>query len=391
MSGIYSFQIDAYSAVWIDCSINQMLDFYRLKKLFAGFWSDAAPSFSDMVYGQVVRMCYNDILLTFSQYDYDSALRAVEGDCSRLPDCHFRKIQISMMGKALDYMRSNYIDVDSAQSVFRAEDPHMHVTRVDFAFDFVNYDLQKDIFDAFDRFTTDGCGLSSSGRLLVRGRPSGLTFQKKYGSSERTIYIGSPASERVLRIYDKYMERKAANNGLFADTRWGNPSDVYSWTRCELQTRKDLAVKMLYATNYSADALLESISNFYQIYRASDDSYFRFFINFFAPNQVKQHLVFSQKSNFVSKSAAERNDNFIRSNMLSATGTALPVFCWSLDKPSATCKFILMMMKSLKPAGSTVTSIIASDFANVHPMARSPVYLMFLFLLMVPLIFPILL
>ena len=183
MPGIYSFQIDAYSAVWIDCSINQMLEFYRLKKLFSGFWSDAVPSFSDMVYGQVVRMCYNDILLTFSQYDYDSALRAVEGDCFRLPDCHFRKIQISMMGKALDYMRSNFIDVDSAQSVFRADDPHMHVTRVDFAFDFVNYDLQKDIFDAFDRFTTDGCGLSSSGRLLVRGRPSGLTFQKKYGSS----------------------------------------------------------------------------------------------------------------------------------------------------------------------------------------------------------------
>lgn len=316
MSGFYRMKIDAYSAVWKDCTLYTVLDFYQLSKPFSGFWSDAVPCFAQMTYGDVVKFIYNDVLLSFWQSDFEAALSACNGDFGSLPYCHFRKIQISMMGQGLDYLRSLGLDVDSDRSILRVLNPNFHVTRCDFAFDFVNYDLGFDLFLMFEKFVAQRSCLSKEGRLCVRGRPGGLTYQKKYGSNERTFYIGSSSSERVLRVYDKYLERRQASGGLFMDTSFGDPSSVSSWVRIELQTRKTLTEKMLFADNFAPDAILEDISRFYQIYRRTDDSYFRSFIDYFKPEVVKKHLVLMQNTNFVSKSRAEKNDEYIDRSML---------------------------------------------------------------------------
>lgn len=300
MSGFYRMKIDAYSAVWKDCDLSVVLDYYYLSKPFSGFWSDAVPCFAQMSYGDVVKFIYNDVLLSFWQSDFESALASCGGDFASLPKCHFRKVQISMMGQGLDYLRSLGLDVDSDHSILRVVNPNFHVTRCDFAFDFVNYDLGFDLFQMFEKFVSRGDTLSKEGRLCVRGRPGGLTYQKKYGSNERTFYIGSPSSERVLRVYDKYLERRQASGGVFMDTSFGDPSSVSSWVRIELQTRKTLTGKMLFADNFAPDAILEDISRFYQIYRSGCNSYFRSFIDFFNPEVVKKHLVLMQNTNFVS-------------------------------------------------------------------------------------------
>lgn len=300
MAGTYSMKIDAYSAVWKDVELSTVLDYYHLSKPFSGFWADAVPFFAQMSYGDMAKFVYNDVLLAFWQSDFESALAACGGDLASLPNCHFRKVQISMMGQGLEYLRSLGLDVDSDHSILRVVNPNFHVTRCDFAFDFINYDLGFDLFQMFEKFVSRGDTLSKEGRLCVRGRQSGLTYQKKYGSNERTFYIGSPSSERVLRVYDKYLERRQASGGVFMDTSHGDPASVCSWIRIELQTRKTLTEKMLFADNFAADAILEDISRFYQIYRRGDDSYFRSFIDFFNPAVVKQHLVLAQRSNFVS-------------------------------------------------------------------------------------------
>lgn len=298
--GFYRMKIDAYSAVWKDCTLYTVLDFYQLSKPFSGFWADAVPCFAQMTYGDVVKFIYNDVLLSFWQSDFEAALSACNGDFGSLPYCHFRKIHISMMGQGLDYLRSLGLDVDSDRSILRVLNPNFHVTRCDFAFDFVNYDLGFDLFQMFEKFVSRGDTLSKEGRLCVRGRPGGLTYQKKYGSNERTFYIGSPSSERVLRVYDKYLERRQASGGVFMDTSFGDPLSVSSWVRIELQTRKTLTEKMLFADNFAPDAILEDISRFYQIYRSGNDSYFRSFIDYFNPEVVKKHLVLMQNTNFVS-------------------------------------------------------------------------------------------
>ncbi|PWM37287.1 MAG: hypothetical protein DBX65_01465 [Oscillospiraceae bacterium] len=300
MSGFYRMKIDAYSAVWKDCELSSVLDYYQLSKPFSGFWSDAVPCFAQMCYGDVVKFIYNDVLLSFWQSDFESALAACGGDFASLPNCHFRKVQISMMGHGLDYLRSLGLDVDSDHSILRVVNPNFHVTRCDFAFDFINYDLGFDLFQMFEKFVSRGDTLSKEGRLCVRGRPGGLTYQKKYGSNERTFYIGSPSSERVLRVYDKYLERRQASGGVFMDTSFGDPTSVSSWVRIELQTRKTLTQKMLFADNFAPDSILEDISRFYQIYRSGCNSYFRSFIDYFTPEVVKKHLVLMQNTTFVS-------------------------------------------------------------------------------------------
>lgn len=295
MQGNYSFKLDAYSASWSDCNLSDCLDYYHLSDAFAGFWKDAVPCFIQQVYGDLTRFVYNNIVITFWQPDFEAAVRDSAGDFSDLPNHHFRKIIISMMGQGLDYMRSLDLDVDSESSILRVRDDRMHITRCDFAFDFINYDCGIDIFSTFEKFVSRGDTLSPKGRLCVRGHLAGLSFQRKYGSSERTFYIGSPASERVLRVYDKYLERSAAAGGVFQDTTYGDPSDISSWVRIELQTRKTIANKMLFASNFTPDAILEDICNFYRIYRSGNKSNFKSFLDYFSPETVHRHLVYDTK------------------------------------------------------------------------------------------------
>ena len=157
--GFYRMKIDAYSAVWKDCELSAVLDYYQLSKPFSGFWSDAVPCFAQMSYGDVVKFIYNDVLLSFWQSDFESALASCDGDFASLPKCHFRKVQISMMGQGLDYLRSLGLDVDSDHSILRVVNSNFHVTRCDFAFDFVDYHLGFDLFQMFDKFVSRGGSL----------------------------------------------------------------------------------------------------------------------------------------------------------------------------------------------------------------------------------------
>ena len=305
--GFWSFSLDAYSAVWQDCKFSDFLKYYHLDSVWLGFFEDCAPKVSNLVYGDFVRFEFQGIVISFYLTDWQDAFS--EGDVDKLYNSHFRKIQFLSMGRGLAYLRSLGLDIDSDNSILRVFSPSMHVTRVDFAFDFVNYSLDFDLFEMFGKFVSRPDCLSEQGRLCVRGRKAGLSFTRKYGSSEKTFYIGSSSSERLLRVYDKYLERKQASGGLFTDSRFGDPAGVTSWIRAELQTRKVLAEKFLFADNFSASGILKDISDFYQIYRRSDNSFFRSFIRYFDPVEVEKHLIY-KSSNFVSKSVAEKNDDF---------------------------------------------------------------------------------
>lgn len=298
---LYSAKFDAYSAVWKNSCLDTVCNWYGFLDVMDGFYDDVIPKFTAYVYGTYANITFNDILISVPSYEFG----LVKSEDRDIRTFEFSYIRVQMMGQALEFLRDLGIDVDGETSVLRKFNENCNPTRVDFAFDFVNYctSIDNDIFVKFDNFTKNSTrNLSESGRLCIHGHKSGIGYTKRIGSSERTIYIGSPTSDRLLRIYDKYLERKSANNGVFADTSFGNPADVFDWTRIEWQLRNESALKYLYAPKFTFMGVLNEIYSFYNIYAKSNGNKFTSWLDWWAPENLEKYLVlYEQKTNFVSK------------------------------------------------------------------------------------------
>lgn len=152
----------------------------------------------------------------------------------------FSKVFLIVSGKGLDYLRSQGIDVDHN---FRRQPaineltgkPVMHPTRCDFAFDLINYQSSF-----LDDCLSHLSNFSDRVPLCSMGAP--IKFSVRTGD-QKTLYLGSPRSDKLLRVYDKKMEQS---------DRYGNLAsspvdyDVDSWIRVEYQTRNDETWRILY-------------------------------------------------------------------------------------------------------------------------------------------------
>ena len=142
------------------------------------------------------------------------------------------------------------------------------ITRCDFAFDYINYEgneferLRKLIANAdFDE------KLSDKGRLFT-GDTSGLSYSYR-GGKERTIYLGSTTSDRMLRIYDKKYQLTDVN-GIFDTEKIPkeiveNEITVDSWYRIELQTRDNFAERYLYSCGGNFRYIMGEIAAFFDV------------------------------------------------------------------------------------------------------------------------------
>ena len=194
----------------------------------------------------------------------------------------------------------------------------MHVTRVDFAFDFLNYQFndEEDIIDKLNVFLYSGVK-RDTGRVLIQGHKAGIGYTRRFGSNERTIYLGSSGCDKILRIYDKKMERTGKNYGKFDECEYMEACQVQNWIRVEWQLRNNWAEKILFSDNYECYAILKEIDEYYQLYRANDNSRVDFFHVFFNVDNIRTRLsLHIQKSNFVSN-GGEQCKNYIERNMRS--------------------------------------------------------------------------
>ncbi len=166
------------------------------------------------------------------------------------------KIRLEISGSGLMYLRRLGIDVDHK---FRDENyllPTQHITRMDFAYDLINY--KPELLDQLMEY----CRLNhtASGRiLLVGGRRGAINCEIK-DISQKTVYLGASASDRMLRVYDKRLQYVDRETGIYKkENPYGNPK---SWIRIEMQTRNKIA-HVLGLDGGDLTAILREIYQFY--------------------------------------------------------------------------------------------------------------------------------
>lgn len=198
---------------------------------------------------------FNGISFDFSVYDND--VLEDDFDFFKSP---LSTLRCDFSGSGLDYLRDEGVDVDT---IFRCYDlfvsnfgkDNFHCTRCDFAFDFVNFNghFLDECFKYVHNHQT------KSGRLALVGVTGALCFSERHGDQE-TLYIGSPTSERMLRIYDKRLQFIDRNTDSYiVENGYSNPD---TWIRLELQLR-----------NKQADSILFGEGDLFSILRWIYDKY----------------------------------------------------------------------------------------------------------------------
>lgn len=179
-------------------------------------------------------------------------------------DTTFDYIRVDISGSGLDYIRSLGIKLDK-----HFKDPEYlgghqygydltyHLTRVDTAFDLINY--HSDFLDRQIEICRK-CGNPDTLRIGVVGKRSGLAYSIREGD-QKTLYLGTGRSDRVLRIYDKLLQfRKGGILGNCPYNNTANDGTVIvpdSWIRIELQCRRPEAThEIMFGSSSFADVFM---------------------------------------------------------------------------------------------------------------------------------------
>lgn len=228
-------KIDYYTAVFYNTSFENVLNGF----LELGF------DFSDPVLMSTYtrQAGYEDVIVyTFGSARITANYKFVVQDGSSVFDTLYESVRLELSGKALDELRGIYQDQFELDRILHKILPpdelgqrSMAVTRCDFAFDFVNYK-----FNIYERCREELRALSSeNGTVKVKGRGRPINFSVRSGS-ERTIYIGSNKSDKLVRIYDKDFElSKKGGLGQLPDQSINY--EVKMWHRVEFQCRREWA------------------------------------------------------------------------------------------------------------------------------------------------------
>lgn len=246
-------KLDWISLVYNDCST---LDVIRVL-LGSDFDFDeldrAYSSRFEHCYGYITNLfvSFNNITFGYKQSDIESLLFRCGDDSFSFLNSRLPYIRVDISGQGLDYLRSLGLTVDTN---FRDRDwlsgfsyglkLNYHFTRVDFAFDLVNY--YHDFLDRQIQICRS-CGNPDTLRVGVVGKKGGLAYSIREGD-QKTLYLGTGRSDRVLRIYDKLLQfRKSGKLGECPyNIEYSDGVHVPdSWIRIELQCRRPQACEDL--------------------------------------------------------------------------------------------------------------------------------------------------
>lgn len=285
-------KIDWLTVIFTDCSINDVLHWIGQDNCVDDFFQSLYES--SRGYDQLFTFRFNNILIETSSFNYYGA----SGDVT-LFDITVPKIRLELSGTALDFLRSQGIDFDT----YRFDVPDLplgaayHYTRCDWAFDLINY--KPAFVDNLISFLE--ANKLPSGRIPIASiNNRGAVSFKVVTGDQKTVYLGSAQSDRMLRCYDKRLQY------IDRDTQVYNKPNPYnnpdSWLRIEWQTRNRFAHNMCMDSKLQFKHVLKKIFETYCFHDGTcsrDRAVVPFWLDLFPWNEIESILI--HNTNFVER------------------------------------------------------------------------------------------
>lgn len=250
-------KIDWYTAIFENCSLRQIcekihIDCSYYDELLQSNYERSLGYDSNFVmniHGVSFEIRFNEALEEYQKQFVDGF-----GDVNivRFFDKTFSSIRLDISGTGLEFLRCKF-EVDSMMTEKGYFLPYqMHVTRADFAFDFVNEKFDDYFKPLYNFLVNKSLGSFGKPSVKVLTAKCPLSYNIKAGEEE-TIYIGSSRSDRMLRIYNKKLQ--LCPKGIWKEDKIPlsftehEVKDIDTWFRIEFQTRNNKAMSLLYSCN----------------------------------------------------------------------------------------------------------------------------------------------
>lgn len=250
------FKLDAYCATFKDVTVKDVIKWVGLDyNLVCDDFFENNNRFN-RGFETLTRFSYNGVNIEMRGfYMYDDP-----EEVSSVFECTFPYIKLDIMGEGLDFLRSIGIEVDKNLRDMSRNLETQRLTRMDFAFDLVNY--APDFWEQMKHHCeTQNTYEQYVLRYKAMGGP--MKFEIKTGS-QKTLYLGSPSSDQLLRVYDKRYQNIDKRTGVY---KGKNPyNSPASWIRIELQTRNKNAEKI----GYSESDMISIFRYIYDYYTFAD-------------------------------------------------------------------------------------------------------------------------
>lgn len=245
--------LDAYCCMFYDATINQVLSWLSLDP--AIYADDIYKTMATCTaqYSDELCFAFNGIIIQAKKYFYYG-----DDDDVSIFDKVVPSIRIEAKGQGLQYLREIGFCPDHKLRDKSYMLPKQRITRVDFAFDFIDY--KATLYDDLRNYCESN--LTEGGRISIGGRGGSCKCRIAVGA-ERIVYLGSKGSDKLVRTYDKKLEMTDARTGLLKPNIYGAPN---SWIRIEWQTKDDYAMKYC----LDSEGLLAVLKEFYHCYRFQD-------------------------------------------------------------------------------------------------------------------------
>lgn len=266
-------RIDTYSVILYNVSIIEVLHHFNVpssefEKIYSNGYKSSQVQMGDTFCWSHHGMRIDCKLDEFKRLNKEPNFSALE--------CKYSWVRFYLSAEGVDYVESLHPDADFSLQIafcdpcfYESLTQDYHVTRCDFAFDFVNYEgteferLRKILLNA--EFNEE---LSRNGRLYT-GNPGGISYKVSCGK-QKTIYLGSETSERMLRIYDKKFQLFDPDTNQFDTDKiprsiLENERKIFSWYRVELQTREDFAFRYLMSCGGDFKYIMGEIAAYFDV------------------------------------------------------------------------------------------------------------------------------
>lgn len=235
-----TFKMDYFSGIWHNFTLHDVEDYYKLRGcLFSDFFENGYET----SIGSEAWFCYIQSGVKIFIPSADFACCPIEIRTSpELYNYQFPRIKIDFSGQGLDWYREK-LGGQCIEDILRKPHASFRPTRCDIAVDC--YNQFDKVFGELKDYLSK-LALKGHRRVCCQGLRGGVKYDLKLGE-QSTIYLGGTSGDMLLRIYDKKLELTDMYGSWRVEPpRLPDDESIESWTRYELQCRREAAFCMLY-------------------------------------------------------------------------------------------------------------------------------------------------